>query len=114
MVDRRARNINTASIATQTLVGCNATTSTTLVPANEARSYFSVWLEPDDDFEAVFIKLQAASVDNNKVGIVLYRNTAGDTNLLVPKWEMPTGAIYTGEISAITDSATVDLYVTEY
>ena len=85
----------------------NATTSTIIAAANTDRIFFHV----DNNFsdKAVWIKLQAASVDNDDKGIFLNEKEKG-----VTKWEMPPDNIYTGEISAIADEGAPVVYVTEY
>ena len=55
----------------------------------------------------VWIKLQAASVDNDKKGFLLFKNTTSTI--------MEDGDTYIGEISAICDiAATANIYVTDY
>ena len=108
MVQLIAGNINTNDTATVgNGVTLNATTSTVIATANPNRIYFYV----DNNFsdKACFIKLQAASVDNDKKGIFLNEKEKGDT-----RWEMPPDNIYTGEISAIADSGSPTVFVTEY
>ena len=100
------RNTNdTATIISG--VTLNATTSTVIAVANPDRMYFYV----DNNFsdKACFIKLQAASIDNDKKGIFLNEKEKGDT-----RWEMSPDNIYTGEISAIADSGSPTVFVTEY
>ena len=55
----------------------------------------------------VFVKLQAASVDDDSKGIMLSNGLT---------WEMPTDAIYTGEVSCIKDGVgpSATIFVTEY
>ena len=102
------RNINindTATVADG--ITLNATTSTVIAVANADRIFFHV----DNNFsdKAVWIKLQAAGVDNDDKGIFLNEKEKGAT-----KWEMPPDNIYTGEISAIADDGNPTIYVTEY
>ena len=102
------RNVNESDIATVAAgVTLNAVTSTTIAVANGVRIFFEV----DNNFsdKAVWIKLQAASVDNDKKGFFLNEKEKGAT-----KWRMPTDNIYVGEISAIADSGSPVVYVTEY
>ena len=103
-----ARNRNTNDTATVASgVTLNATTSTVIAVANPDRMYFYA----DNNFsdKACFIKLQAASVDNDKKGIFLNEKEKGDT-----RWKMSPDNIYTGEISAIADSGSPTVFVTEY
>ena len=85
----------------------NATTSTKIADANTRRIFFHVNNNTASD--AIWIKLQAASVDNDKKGIYLQKKDLPDG-----RWQMPPDNIYTGEISAIADSGTPDVFVTEY
>lgn len=81
----------------------NATTSTKIADADDQRSFFSV--HNKDTTNGVWIKLQAATVDDGKKGIFL---GPGES------WTMPDMAIYIGEVSAIAEAGTPNVYVTEY
>jgi len=96
----RTRNFNDE--ATITSVTLNSSTSTTISIVNISRIYFFV---QNDSRVDLYIKLQEASVDDDKKGIKL---SAGDA------WEMLADNIYKGEISAIADIAPADVIVTEY
>ena len=78
-----------------------------IADANPNRKFFRVCTNGDS--KPVWIKLQAASVDDDKKGIWIERR-AGSINF----WEMQPDKIYTGEISAIADSVDVDVFTTEY
>lgn len=67
----------------------NDSTSTAIKTAGENFIFFQVTNETNRD---VYIKLQAASADNLKEGIILPRGSI---------WEMSKDNLYTGEISAI-------------
>ena len=95
------RNTN-ATANMPTAVSLNSSTSTTLIAANAKRIFFGV---SNDSPLKVWIKFQAASVDNDKKGILLQSNAY---------WEMPIENTYTGEISAINDAGASDVNVTEY
>ncbi|MEE8289577.1 MAG: hypothetical protein V3R25_09210 [Nitrosomonadaceae bacterium] len=88
-------------------VTLNSTTSVVIAAANADRTFFHV----DGNFseKASWIKLQAASIDDDKKGIWLNEKEKGGTS-----WTMPVDNIYTGEISGIADSGSPILYVTEY
>ncbi len=108
MAKRIGRNINTDDEATVSSgITLNSTTSTVISVADPNRLFFFV----DNNFsdKASWIKLQAASVDNDKKGIFLNEKEKGKTS-----WAMPPDNIYTGEISAIADSGNPIIYVTEY
>ena len=103
MAKEIGRNTNTTDESTLSdAIACNATTSTTIQAANEDRIFFAASNPGNKDG---WIKLQAASVDNDKKGIFLPRNGY---------WEMPTDNFYTGEISFIAVSGTPDINTTEY
>jgi hypothetical protein len=98
---QRTTNTNdstTASVA----IALNATTTVKIQDSNLNRIFFALSNNSSQD---VWLKLQAASVDNDKVGIFLPKKSY---------WEMPTDNIYTGEISAIADIGTPNVYVLEY
>jgi len=82
-------------------IALNATTSTTIAVENIERVNF-FFSNPSQNRD-VWLKLQAASVDNKKNGIFVPRNGY---------WEMPESK-YKGEISAIADSGNPDVYYTE-
>jgi len=81
----------------------NANTSTKIADGDDQRSFFTV--HNNDATNGVWIKTQAASVDDDKKGI--FRGPG-------KSWTMPDMATYIGEVSAIADAGTPDVYVTEY
>ena len=104
MADARiGRNINTHDTAVlSAAIALNSSTSTTVQASNDDRLFFSF---SNADNRDVWLKLQAATTDNDMKGIFVPRNGY---------WEMPTDNTYTGEISAIAVSGTPDVYTTEY
>jgi hypothetical protein len=102
----RNKNVNdTANVLAP--IPVDATTSVVILPANPDRMY--VQINNNDSNEDCWIKLQPASQDNDKKGIFMHRRGGGND-----EWQMPTDNIYTGEISAMSDSGTANIYVTEY
>jgi len=91
-----------ASTATISQVALNATTSTTIKAAST--NFVAVHISNESTVD-IWVKFQAASIDNGKKGIFLERGGY---------YEMPTGQRYTGEISAIADSGTPTINVTVY
>lgn len=91
-----------ASSSTLTTVALNSSTSTILKTAS---TDFIGFFVSNGSTEEVWIKLQAASVDNDKKGIYLRSGAF---------YEMPLGQKYTGEISAISNSGTPNVDVTVY
>ena len=81
--------------------------SVKIAEANPARRF--LYVHANGDSKPVWIKLQSAAADNDKKGIWVERKAGVN-----PFWQMPTDNIYTGEISAIADSVSVDVFVTEY
>lgn len=81
----------------------NSSTSTTVITANEKRIFLHI--SNDGDNQDSWIKLQAASVDNDKKGIFLRGRSF---------WEMQVDNMYTGEICVIGDNTGSNIYVTEY
>jgi len=109
------RNKNTNDIATTTIVSINSTTATTILASNANRLMFSATLAPGSSNADIHIRFYAATTDNIKQGWdVLTRKTAGNDNLFHPNTKMSVDNIYTGEISAISESGTFDILVTEF
>lgn len=91
MTKRIGGNLTISDEAVEANVSINSTTATTLVEEDEDRTYLEISNPSNQD---VWIKLQAASVDDNKTGIHL---PAGE------RWRMGDNDKYTGEVSAIMD-----------
>lgn len=102
MVNKIGRTRNYNDTATTSVVSLNASTATTIANANDVRLYLKI---SNRSFEMIWIKLQAASVDNDTEGIPL---PAKSTE------EIPMDNVYTGEVSAIAESGTPDVQVVEY
>ena len=101
-------NINITDEATISgAIALNATTSTVIAAANPNRIFFYVTNNGSSD--AVWIKLQAATTDNDKKGIWIEKKEVAESF-----WQMPTDNIYTGEISAIANTNGPNVYITEY
>ncbi len=101
-------SINTNDVADiSSGVSLNSTTSTKIADANDRRIFFCV--NNNDNNNGVWIKLQAASVDNDKKGIFLTKKTGARIF-----FDMPPGNIYTGEISAIAEASSPTIFTTEY
>ena len=98
------RNTNVNDAATLPVAFSVTTTlSLKISESNASRIFFCV--NNNGSSDAIWIKLQAASVDNDKKGIYV---EAGKS------WIMTPDNIYTGEISSISDNTTTDVYITEY
>jgi len=96
------RDATTSSSATlSSAISIDDATSSTLVATNANRKYVAITVRLKD----TWVKLQAASVDNDKKGIYVAEDHT---------YELPTDNIYTGEISGIGDQGDADIYVTEY
>lgn len=97
------RNFNQKSSATLSSGITVNTTSVVAKTTNTDRRYLAISAAGND----IFIKLQTAATDNDSKGI---RLASGMT------WEMPTDAIYTGEVSCIKDGGgpSATIFVTEY
>ena len=93
---------NKSATATTTDYALDGTTALKIKDASTTFIHCSI---SNDNTVGVWLKLQAATVDNVKTGIFIDR---GDY------WEMPEGALYTGEISAIAESGTPTINVTVY
>jgi len=104
----RQANRNTDAIITA--VELNATTAVKIADANPRRTFFYVSIDGSGNNTSIFIKLQAAGVDNIPGGIWI--GSMGQYFKVC--WEMPPDNIYTGEISAIMASGTHIVIMTEY
>jgi len=96
------RNTNVNDTATIDTVALNSTTSVKVADALAGRIYLSVSNEGPG---TIFVKLQAASVDDTKKGEIV---ESGET------WWMTPDNIYTGEVSAIGKNTSPSVHVTEY
>ena len=115
MSERIERTRNTNDEATLSdAITLNDATSVKIADADSRRIFFHICLEDGTTDKAVFIKLQAAIVDDDKKGICIIRRMSGNDNLLIMDWTMPTDNIYTGEISAISVDGPINIYVTKY
>lgn len=108
------RNTNINDTATVTSYTLNSATATTISIPNSKRIYLSVCLENGSTDEDVAIRLYPAATDGLKKGEWLVRRNSGNDANYRPSWTMTPDNIYTGEISAITDSGTAIVHVTEY
>jgi len=102
------RNVNvtdTAVVASG--VALNTSTSTTISVANAERIVLHV--SNDSNANGFWLKMQAASVDDDKKGIFITGKVQSNAS-----WTMPPDNIYTGEISAIADADGPCAFVTEY
>ena len=103
MVFKTGSNNNTNDTADlSSAISTNASTSVVLSASNTLRMFWSMTNNSDAD---VWIKFQAASVDDDKKGI------------LVPScgyYELPSLVTYMGEISGIADDVAGDVHVVEF
>ena len=114
MTLKQGGNLNTDSEATVTTVAINDTTATIISAANSLRTPFVVNLNGGTADEEVFIRLYPAATDNIKKGIVLKRKIIGATSINDAIFVLENNAMYTGEISALSESGTFDVHVTEF
>lgn len=83
-------------------IALNNLTSVTVTVANSKRMNFTL---SNASNQQIWVKLQAASVDDDKKGIAILRGGF---------YEMPTDNIYTGEVSAIAENGSPTVYLTEF
>lgn len=102
----RVKNTNDVAVISDAITLSN-TTSIKIADANPDRMFFYVTNNGSSD--AVWLKLQAASIDNDKKGIWIEKKEVAESF-----WQMSPDNIYTGEICAISNSSSPDIYVTEY
>ncbi|HDZ04834.1 hypothetical protein LCGC14_0370710 [marine sediment metagenome] len=102
------RNRNTSPTATVSGgITLNSSSSTTIAVANTNRVFLHV--SNNDNAIGFWLKLQPASVDDDMKGIFISSKVGA-----IPFWEMPTDNIYTGELCAITEAGTFEIFITEY
>lgn len=118
MTVKVGRNVNTSDNGAVTTYTVNSTTATTIRPALpvplRGGIFFRVDMAPGTSDRDVFIRVYPASQDNTKHGMLLSRRFSGNDNASVFHVELPSADKFTGEISAICDSGSVDVSVTEY
>lgn len=103
MTKKIGRNINTNDTATlSSAISLNATTSTIVISANARRIGLTI---SNESSKQIWLKFQTAATDDDKKGIVLFARSI---------YEMIPDNIYTGEISAIAESGTPEIFITEY
>ena len=98
-------NSNTESEVTA--VTLNTTTAVTLVPINDRRIMFEV--NNNNASHAFWLRFYPAAQDNLKQGIYISSKAWNRTF-----YTMPVDNIYTGEISAISETDSPIAYITEY
>ncbi len=101
MAFKRERNANIYNSVNLTSVTLNATTSTTILAANTDRMSYVI---SNDSSKDVWIKEQAASVDDDKKGEIVWARSTASTE---------PDQMYHGEVSAIAVSGTPTIYIKE-
>lgn len=96
--------INSNDVAVKTDIPLNSSTSTMVKAASTSVDFIYLRIENPNN-QGVWVKLQAASVDDNKDWFFVPRLTF---------WPMPKGNLYLGEISAIADSGTPTIQLIIY
>lgn len=114
MTSIRGRNRNANDEATVTTVEVNDTTASKLVDANPDRIHLTINLDGGSAEEEVFVRFYPAADDDLKRGMVIKRKILGATSINDPRIVMEGDNVYTGEISAISESGTFDLHITEF
>ena len=110
----RGRNRNTATEASVTTVEVNENTASVVAVANPARIHITINLDGGTAEEEVFVRFYPAGDDDLKKGLVIKRKIIGATSINDPRVSMDGDNVYTGEISAISESGTFDVHVTEF
>ena len=81
----------------------NAATSTTIVTLVRTDS---MMIMTNDGNQDLFVKLQAASVDNDKKGFILFKGTTSTLDL--------EAVTFVGEVSGITKNGLTTIYTTVF
>lgn len=113
MAKKIGRTISTTDESVTTTVTINSTTATLLLAANPERMYARISLDSGNSKVEAFIREYAAATDNTKRGELMVRDTGSNHTLYKPTWFTLTDNVYTGEISAIAESGSFDLHITE-
>lgn len=113
MTKKIAGNINTNDTTTTSTITINSTTATTILAANPERIWARVSLDFGLTSVECMIREYPAATDNIKQGEILVRNTTANDSLFKPVYHTFANNVYTGEISAIANTGTFDLKVTE-
>lgn len=103
---------NATDTATVTTVEINSVTATTLLSANPRRMYARVYLDPTSD-NIAYVREYPSATDNDKHGDVLVRDTVSNNSIFKGSYSTMPDNVFTGEISAISESGTFNLYVIE-
>lgn len=108
---RQGSNLNTDDEAiVADGVELNPDTSVVISPANDKRTF--IHIDSNDSNNSCWIKFQPAATDDDKKGIFFSKSNSpgpGSTT-----FTMKEGTVYTGEISAISDTGNPIVYVTEF
>jgi len=107
MTKRIGKNRNTNDQSSSNEVSLNSSTAVTISGEDLRRVMIDV--NNNDNAQGFWLRLYPASQDNTKHGIFITSKNGSR-----PFWTMPSGDIYTGEISAIADGGAPTAYVTEY
>lgn len=93
------RNVNKTDVGgDKSPVTLNSSTATKILDANDDRISYTI---SNPNSQDVWIKEQAATVDNLKQGKILFKRSV---------YESPTDNIYTGEVSAISVSGSPSVF----
>ena len=104
MTLRIGRNINSNDVASMSdAILVSPIVSTLIAPSDETRIFFCV--NNNDAIRGMWLKLQASAIDDDAKGIWIPKGSA---------WMMPSDTIYTGEICALADTVTIQVYYTQY
>jgi len=94
---------DTTDTATTTIISLNSSTATKIVDAGTQKLQLII-CNPGN--QPIFIKMQAASVDNLKEGLFL----GGKSNLPLVLGQ----GFYTGEVSAMSNAGPADVTIVRY
>ena len=108
------RNRNTNDEASVSTILVDSVTPVVISPANERRIHLRVDIAPGTTDRVVFIRAYPAVQDAIKQGELIVRRISGNDDLDQLHWLMLNDNIYTGEVSAICDTGTTEVYVTEW
>jgi len=92
------------------LSGISVSTGTAVSLLSENTNRKGLIFQNSSDNRAIWIRFQGASVDNDKKGILLFGTSHSSDSMI--SFDGPN--MYTGEISAVIDTGTASIFITEY
>lgn len=108
------RNRNVVKTTFKAEIEVSSLAATKLLDANPDRIYATVSLAYGTTDEAISVRERPATEDpTDPIGLILQRTASMNISLFHPVYRTMEDNVYVGEISAIAEAGTVDVWVTE-